>query len=86
MIIKICQSCQKKGVKPDDSLLVMKTNDGVSLCGLCEQRADTTFDIHVRVRRIARGVYAVLPLINPFLEMLSEQNRQLTLEFYNQKN
>ena len=86
MIFPICQSCQEKGVIPNyDALLAMKTNDGVSLCGLCEQRigADTPFDeVHVRVRRTVRDVYAVLPLIDPFLEMLSEPDRRLTLAFY----
>ena len=85
MIFPICQFCKEKGVIPDyDALLLMKTDDDVSLCGLCEQRigTDTSFDeIHVRVRRIAREVYAVLSPIEPFLEMLSEQDRQLTLAF-----
>lgn len=88
MIVKTCQPCEKKGVNPDDLLLVMKTDDGVWLCGLCEQRikADTTFEVQVRVERAFRDVYAVLPLIDPFLEMLSEQNRRLTLAFYNQES
>lgn len=88
MVFHVCDSCKDKGVIPIyDALLNMKTLDGVQLCALCEQRIDGCHysKINVRVRRVARDVYGVLPLIEPFLNLLSQEEAGETQKFYHDK-
>ena len=86
MVFEICSACKQKGIQADyDSLLLMKTEDEINLCAMCEQRIppdSTSFSINVKVRRITGGVYFVLPLTSEYLNNLDCVNKLLTLQIY----
>ena len=75
MKFHICKKCHTKGVIPEyHALLSMKSEDGVWLCGLCENRVgdDRPFYlVDVKIRRICKHVYSVMPLTVPYILRLS---------------